>query len=285
MKFVVPPTDDTAEAFSSSLACSRRVDRGYVSLGVDAVATRVHLMDQLFFDDRPPDRLVALARGVGASSNGRCRSTRRLSSCPTSEPLDVDALAASSIEWTLSKLSRDVNRQLQTAMIMRDYAMIQEFRVAMLRLCQAELRHGAGERSRTRRRARLGSTAMLRQISMLRSAMIFRRIGRHNARSCSSRSPTGSAIERITLGLRVRARHAPPRLRPTTAARGTQRASTTPRPRCSTRYEMLRQLVDNTDELSQMLRGGRRGTGVPDRREPRRRRVPSAEAAHPRRGA
>lgn len=243
VKFVVPPDDNTAAAFSSSLhAAAAAAD--FTSLSVDAVSTRVHLMDQVFFDIARQVDWIALARVAvrrAMSAAGYPAPATSLDS----EALSVDALAEHHRVDPV-ELSRDLNRQLQS-MIMRDYAMVQEFRVAMLRLCQAEL--ATGQVTEAERDAVIAWLhGVLRQMSQLRSAMIFRRIGRHNARklffsSCHWVAVNGAAG--VVLELDVRrlgfARRPLPEER-----NGLYYTKTA----LLDAYELLRQLVDNTDELS-----------------------------------
>ena len=71
------------------------------------------------------------------------------------------------------ELKRDVDTELQQR-VHRDYAMVQEFRTAMLRLCQAALR--TGQVTEAEHAAVLDwRRGDLRQISALKSALIFRR--------------------------------------------------------------------------------------------------------------
>jgi hypothetical protein len=88
----------------------------------------------------------------------------------------------------------------------------------------------------------------LRQISLLRSAMIFRRIGRHNARqmlfSLAHWSATnGSAGLVLELDVRRLGFARRPRLEERNGIYYTKAS-------LLDAYELLRQLVDNTDELS-----------------------------------
>ena len=243
VKFVVPPDDDTAEAFSSSLHAEASAAE-FMSLNVDAVATRVHLMDQVFFEIAHQIDWMALARVA-------VRRAMSEAGYPPPDELDpdesigVDALAAHH-RVDPTELARDLNRQLQS-MIVRDYAMVQEFRVAMLRLCQAEL--ATGQVSDAECDAVIAWLhGVLSQLSLLRSAMIFRRIGRHNARklffsTCHWVATNGYAG--VVLELDVRrlgfARRPLPEER-----NGFYYTKTA----LLDAYELLRQLVDNTDELS-----------------------------------
>ena len=188
VKFVVPPDDDTAQDLSAHLL-EVSTARGYASARVDAVTTRIHLMDQLFFDIARQVDWRSLAR-VAIRDAVTAAGFPPASGSDGADALAIDALAAHHA-MDVNELTRDVNRELQQR-IMRDYAMAQEFRVAMLRLCQAEL--ATGQVTEAERDAVVAwLCGELRQMSMLRSAMIFRRIGRHNATRCCSRWRTGSA--------------------------------------------------------------------------------------------
>ena len=240
VKFVVPADDETAGAFSAALL-GRSIAAGYVAVRVDAVATRIHLMDQLFFE---------LARQVDWTALAR-RSVRDaladvgFATATDQDDLGVDSMAARhGVDAT--ELARDVNRHLQQR-IMHDYAMVREFRVAMLRLCQAELATGqVSESERTAVRDWL--TGDVRQMSLLKSALIFRRTGRHNARQLlfslahwlGANGATGLVLELDVRRLGFARRPLPEErdgLYYTKAA-------------VLDAYELLRQLVDNTDELA-----------------------------------
>jgi len=244
VKFVVPANDADAESFCDALDAVSAA-RGYLSVRVDAVTTRIHLIDQVFFDiahqvdwralSRRALREAVAAAGYPAGDDGD----------PSVDPLTAEQLAARhAVDST--ELVRDVNRELQHR-IMRDYSMTLEFRIAMLRLCQAELATGqVTDAERDTIVTWLGGE--LRQMSLLRSAMIFRRIGRHNARALlfslahwvGISGYTGLVIELDVRRLGFARRPLPEErsgLYYTKAA-------------LLDAYEMLRQLVDNTDEMS-----------------------------------
>ena len=213
---------------------------------VDAVDTRIHLIDQVFFDVARQVDWTRWPARVGAPSMVRCRlsAAAELSDERRRSPSTRSRHAT---ESTPSKLSRDVNRQLQTRSC-SDYAMVQEFRVAMLRLCQAQL--ATGQVSEAEHDAVLGLAAR-RAPPDLAAAL------RHDlpADRTTQRPPAAVLHSPLARGQRLTpgscssstcAGSASPAARcPRNAT-----ASTTRRPRCSMRYELLRQLVDNTDELS-----------------------------------
>jgi len=162
-----------------------------------------------------------------------------------SDDVSVEAVAAA-YGVNTGELSRDVNRQLQQD-VQREYAMVGDFRTAMLRLCQAQLR--TGQVTETEHAAVLDwLTGELRQISSLRSAMIFRRIGRHNGRQMLfslSHWLYVNGVAGLLLELDIR------RLAFARRPRPEERSGVYyTRPALMDAYELLRQLIDNTDELS-----------------------------------
>src|SRR6266545_2354776 len=124
VKVAVVGGDRVAERFHTGLAAAATAE-GYLFAAVDAASVRVHLIDQLFF---------AVARQV-----------------------DWHALAvstvASSYDVNPRELYRSVRRQLEQALL-AGAGLAHEFRLAMLRLCQAEL--GAGDVDAAERDAVLG---------------------------------------------------------------------------------------------------------------------------------
>jgi hypothetical protein len=243
VKFVVPADDDTAGAFSSELL-ARTFASNLLPIRVDAVVTRIHLMDQVFFEVARQIDWTILARRTVHQAMGAAGYP------PPADlfgvhPVSVDGLAGLyRVEPT--EVARDINRQLQTG-LMRDFAMVQEFRVAMLRLCQHDM--ATGQVTDTERDAVIAWLhGELRQMSLLRTATIFRRIGRHNARKMFfslCRWVTLNGHAGIVLELDIRrlgfARRPLPEERNgfyyTKAA-------------LLDGYELLRQLVDNTDDMA-----------------------------------
>ena len=243
VKFVVPPNDDVAQNLSAALG-DVAAEHGYLSVRVDAVTTRIHLMDQVFFDIARQVDWRSLARQAVRDAVTAAGYPPANDLDPFDDPLAIDKLAAHhSVD--VNELTRDVNRELQQR-IMRDYAMTLEFRVAMLRLCQSEL--ATGQVTEAEREAVTAwLTGELRQMSMLRSAMIFRRIGRHNARSLLfSLAHWLGVTGRTGLILELDIRRLGFARRPLPEERNglyyTKAA-------LLDAYELLRQLVDNTDEL------------------------------------
>jgi hypothetical protein len=242
VKFVVPPGDDLAPPFMDSFETSAR-EAGYAVARVDSAATRVHLLEQVFF---------AVARQVEWDELAEVAARRALREAGYPEPEDggiaIDRLAAH-YQVEPGELKRDVDRQLQR-LVHHDYAMVNEFRTAMLRLCQAQLRSGqvvGAEHAAVLDWLR----GDLRQISVLKSALIFRRIDRHNARHMLfSLAHWLSVNQRAGLAVTLDIRRLGLARRPSVSERSGHYYTRTA---LLDAYEVLRQLVDNTDEMANCM--------------------------------
>jgi hypothetical protein len=242
LKFVVPPDDGSATEFMGMFAEVAQRARFQVAK-VDAAETRVHLLEQVFFAvSRQVDwdelatvaaRAVLASAGYPASADGRV------------------ALESIAIHYRVDprELKRDVDRHLQER-VHRDYAMVHEFRTAMLRLAQAQLRSGQvvdAEHAAVLDWLR----GDLRQISALKSALIFRRIGRHNARHLLfSLAHWLSVNDRAGLAVVLDIRRLGFARRPSAEERHGHYYT---KASLLDAYEVLRQLVDNTDEMANCI--------------------------------
>ncbi|MGH8921367.1 MAG: BREX system ATP-binding domain-containing protein, partial [Acidimicrobiales bacterium] len=238
VKFAVAPEDGAAVLTRELGEVARAA--GYLVATVDGSETRMHLLEQVFFAVAGQvdwDGLAAVTVGAAATAAGYPP--------PGSGDLSLDRLADHH-RVDSRELKRDLDRELQ-ARVYRDYAMVQEFRIAMLRLCQAQLR--TGQVADAEHAAVLDwLKGELRQISVLKSALIFRRIARHNARqllfslahwlAVNGHAGLVLVLDGHRLGL---ARRPSPEDR-----RGHYYTKTS----LLDAYEVLRQLVDNTDELA-----------------------------------
>ncbi len=242
VRFLVLGGDDVARRWHAGLAAAATED-GYTYVLVDAEQTRVHLMHELF---------TAVSRQV---------DWRRLSSAAVRTAYDgVGLPAPSGADVTVATVarhhdvdSRELNRSVRRRLehtVLADSALAPEFRLAMLRLCHGEL--GSGEVDAGECAAVLG---WLRgepvPLARLRPALIYTRIGRHNARPMLLSLAawlfrnTGSGLV-LDLDL---ARLAVSRRPPMDGREGVyySKAATLDA------YEVLRQLVDATDTLHSAL--------------------------------
>jgi hypothetical protein len=237
---------------------------GYLFVSLDAATTRLHMIDRVFhaiakqvaWDDLAYTFLCATL----AEHQYRLPENRK----------DFGLAQLASLNGLdLGEMRRIINSRLRDRLF-RDYAMSQEFRIAMLRLCEAQLDPqdvGAGMAEAIKEWLQ----GELRLITALRSALIFQRVGRHNGRYmlCSLSHwlhVTGKAGLVIVLDISRFVESSRPK-EPDGSVYYTK-------PAVMDGYEVLRQCIDGTDELEfclivvvappGFLTDDRRGLGVYD---------------------
>jgi len=174
VKFVVTSSDTERVGVQTQLATLAQ-DEGYICAAVNAQDTKIHMMDKFFhqvarriqWDDLASQFVRRLLQENGYqipegkeefSMAGVARMNER------AEPL----------------LRRDLNSWLERA-IYRDTQMCQEFRMAMIRLCLGQMDSGSESPFMTEP-VKTWLCGEIRQISALKEALIFQKIGRTNAR-------------------------------------------------------------------------------------------------------
>lgn len=245
VRLVVAGGGDVAKRFAGGLVEQCRpagASPGFLFAAVDAAATRVHLMDQLFYAVARQVDWMTLAgnvlidayRQAGFPAVGRDVSE-----------LDVAAVAAHhGIDPT--ELYRSVRRVLERT-VLADHDLAHEFRVAMYRLCQALT--GFGDVDAADRAAVLGWLHGDKvPAAQLRSVLLYTKIARHNARAM---------LTSLTRWVRRAG------MTGTVLLLDLERVAVVRRPPAEERngfyyskaatldaYELLRQLIDATDELA-----------------------------------
>lgn len=150
-------------------------EAGYLFVPLDAATTKVHMIDKIF---------NAIAKQVDWRDLAGTFLRSNLSGSHYLLPAGRD-------DFTLERLAelngldpaemqRNVNKVLR-GRLFRDYAMTQEFRIAMMRLCEAQIEPrnaGPGLAEAVEEWLR----GELKLIAALKSALIFQRVGRHNGR-------------------------------------------------------------------------------------------------------
>jgi hypothetical protein len=242
VKVAVVGDDGAADRFEAALAAATATHGGqYVA--ISAESTRVHMVDQVFLAvSRAVDWEGLAAASVRAAYHDAdfpVPSGCGLSGAEVARSHDVDA----------RELYRSVRRLLERSLL-GNPALVSEMGRAILRLAQAHL--GAGDVDASEREAVLGwLRGDLRSISALRSALIYSRIGRHNARAILASAAAlllaagyGGLVVHIDYVRVAEAR------RPPAAERSGfyySKAATLDA------YEVLRQFIDATDELRGVL--------------------------------
>lgn len=239
VKFVVPPT---AESRRQVLDGLREIAEGagYQVALVDAATTKVHFIERVFHE---------VARQVDWDALTRSFLVRALREEGFSLPPEPGALRLAEIAHLNDRpneaLFRNNVRSLLEKRIYRDYEMSQEFRLAMLRLCLAQL--DPDDEPGLEEAVKAWLRGELRLISALRRALIFQKIARHNARhmlfslahwlSLAGRSGLVLGLDISRYADTARLLHRQEGLYYSTAA-------------TLDAYEVLRQLIDATDELT-----------------------------------
>ena len=242
VKVAVVGDGSAADRLESALA-SAAAEHGAQFASTSAETTRVHMIDQAFF---------AIARAIDwedlAAAVVRGAYDAAGFSVPGDSPLVV-AEVARRYDVDVRELYRSVRRLLERSML-GDPVIAPEMGRAMLRLAQAQL--GAGDVDAAEHDAVLGwLRGELRSITPLRSALIYSRIGRHNARAMFS-SAAALLLAAGHRGLIVHldySRIAEARRPPAEARSGFYYSKAA----VLDAYEVLRQFIDATDDLRGIL--------------------------------
>ncbi|MGH8862885.1 MAG: BREX system ATP-binding domain-containing protein [Jatrophihabitantaceae bacterium] len=244
VRFVVTGDDDVAARWHHGLRAVASAD-GYLCASVDAAEVRVHMVDQLY---------AAVAREIDWRALARHQVYQAWDelglATPDTDGLTVAATAARH-DVDVREAARSIRRRLE-ALLLHDSTLAREFRLAVLRLCQAEL--GTGEVADAERDAVL---AWLRvepvALRALRSASLYTRVGRHNARSMlTSLATWRSRVSGTGLVLDLDlARLAVSRRPPVDERTGVYYSKAA----VLDAYEVLRQLVDATDNMRGVFAG------------------------------
>jgi transposase-like protein len=241
VKLVVAGDAGVADRFERSLRAVADQQR-CLTVHLSAETTRAHMIDQVFFAVARQvdwDRIAAAVVSIAYDDIAVPATPGRLTVAEVAADHDLDA----------RELYRSVRRQLEHTLLL-DTSLPRELRRALLRLAQAQL--GSGDvhpdEARVVRDWLTGEPVGLRD---LRAVMIYARIGRHNARSMLT------SVGRLLLraghrGLVLHvdlARLAEARRPPVPERTGTYYTKAN----VLDAYELLRQLIDATDDLVGML--------------------------------
>ncbi len=235
VKFAVAANGSDADDLRHRLLERARA-KGFETASVNAAHVRAHMIDKVFHSLAQQIDWDAHARTVVASA------LNRLGFRVGEGDLGLDSLAELN-DYDPIELRLDLHRALQELTV-KDYDMAQEFRVAMLRLCRSQVDKSDAIQME-REHVLLWLRGELRTISALKQAGIFQRIARHNARhmlASLSRWLAKAGSAGLVLDFDIR-RCAVPR-RPDDALIYYSKAAVIDV------YELLRQLIDSTDELS-----------------------------------
>jgi len=237
VKFVVlPPEADRASVWDSIR--TQAGSRGYLFALADAAKAKLHMMHKLFheiarqvdWEELAQSFLLRLFRQKGYAVSDRA-------------DLVLERIAAL-YNREIHFLRRDCQGWLEEE-IFRDYAMAQEFRIAMVHFCLAQL--GVDDRHRALRPVlKEWLFGDLQHISALKGALIFEKIQRHNARNMlHSLAHWIRKCERrgLVLGLDIGRCFVLRKEEPSEEGLFYSKAA------LLDLYELLRQFIDSTDDL------------------------------------
>lgn len=235
VKFAVA-ADGSADDLREGLLNRARA-RGYMVATVDAAHVRAHMIDRIF---------TSIAQQIDWDATARAVVETALAGLgfkvAVGGDLSLDSLAELN-DYDPIELRLDLNRALQDLTV-HDYELAQEFRIAMLRLCRAQV-DKSDATSTEHEFVLMWLRGELRLISSLKQAGIFQRIARHNARhmlASLSRWVVKAGGTGLVLDFDIR-RCAVPKRPDDELVYYTKAMAIDV-------YELLRQLIDSTDELS-----------------------------------
>lgn len=239
VKFVVSHDPDIAAlnaAFSQQAA-----EHGLVFVRVDSADAKLHMMQDVFF---AVSRQIDWAADAQRFVEGQFQ--RQGYRWPTpGEPVALKEIAdANQVDVTIMR--REFNKWL-TADLMRDTNMAQDFRIAIMQLCLDRLAP-SGHGGETVAPILQWLRGELKLLSPLKSASIYSKITRHNARAmlrslCRWLAVVGHSGLFLALDIRQLTRTA------AAASEGVRYTSGA----VMDAYEVLRQLVDDADLFERLF--------------------------------
>lgn len=242
VKFIVPMEGNDHNQLLSLLRKTAE-EENFLFASVNAVSTKIHMIDRLFHEVARQivwDELSHEFVKNIFTQNGYTLPNR-------SEDFNIQHIAATNnIEEIL--LRKEVQKWLGKG-IFRDYEMSQEFRIAMIRLCLDQL-DTAGPTAFLSNAVKEWLCGELRLISTLKEALIFQKIARHNARHM---------LFSLTHWLRVNGKSGLvlvldiTRYLISTRSKNPDDGFFYSVPALLDAYEVLRQFIDGTDEMDGML--------------------------------
>lgn len=242
VKFAVVGEGGAADRLEGALASATAQGRA-LYVPISAETTRVHMVDQIF---------LAISRAVDWESVAAALIHAAYEEAGFPVPEDAEltvAAVARRHDVDSRELYRSVRRLLERSLL-GNPAIAPEMSRAMLRLAQAQL--GGGDVDTAEHDAVLGWLhGELRSITALRSALIYTRIGRHNARAMLVSTAVlllssgyRGLVMQLDLGRLAEGRRPPAELR---SGFYYSKAAVLDA------YEVLRQFIDATDDLRGVL--------------------------------
>lgn len=174
VKFAVPMEDGDYGELQSALRKTAE-DENYFFSSADAVSTKIHMIDKLFY---------AVARQIDWDDLSRTFVREIFAQNGYALPAQNDGFDFQHIAAINRREEKFLRKEVQSWFedkIFHDFNMSQEFRIAMIRLCLEQL-DPVGPSSFLSNAVKEWLRGELRLISALKDALIFQKITRNNAR-------------------------------------------------------------------------------------------------------
>ena len=242
VKFVVPMEDDDHNQLLNLLRKTSE-EQDYLFASVNAVSTKIHMIDKLFHEVARQidwDELSHAFVKKMFTQNGYELPIQR-------EDFNLQHVAAINEREEIF-LRKEVQRWLEKE-IFHDFEMSQEFRIAMIRLCLDQL-DTTGPAAFLSNAVKEWLRGELRLISTLKEALIFEKIARHNARHMLFSLSHWLRINGksgLVLALDIT------RYLISTRSKNPDAGFFYSLPAVLDAYEVLRQFIDGTDEMEGCL--------------------------------
>ncbi len=242
VKFVVADGESGRKTVIDELGNAAR-DEDIVFISVDAGKTKIHLIDHLF---------TAVARQIDWDELTYSFVSRLLKENGCQQPADRTELSLARVAELNNReeafLRQDINGWLEKR-IYRDFRMCQEYRLALIKLSLTQLDPGEAA-SALASNLKAWLRGELPRISVVKPALIFQKVARHNARHMLyslahwlNKNGRGGLVLALDVSRYMSAS------RPKEPD-GSLYYST---PATMDLYELLRQFIDGTDDLENCL--------------------------------
>ena len=242
VKFCVPMEDIEHNRL---LPLLRKIseEENYIFTSVDAVSTKIHLIDKLFHE---------VARQIDWDELSYTFVKKLFTQNGYELPIQRDDFNIQYIAGLNQREEMFLRRELRSWLekeIFSDFEMSQEFRIAMIRLCLNQL-DTAGPSDFLSNAVKEWLQGELRLISTLKEALIFQKITRHNARHMLFSLAHWLRINGksgLVLALDIT------RYLISTKSKNPDEGFFYSLPAVLDVYEVLRQFIDGTDEMEGLL--------------------------------
>lgn len=238
VKFVVPMEEFGHDHLRDELRRAAE-EEGYLFAFVDAASTKIHMVDKLFHE---------VARQVDWDGLAYSFVTRIFKENKYELPAARDEFNLQQIairnKREVMLLRKELHTWLEEA-IYRDFEMSQEFRIAMIQLCKAQIDPGGADPFLSNA-VKEWLRGELRLISVLKGALLFQKVARHNARHMLfslAHWLKMNGRNGLVLNLDISRYTVPARPKDSVDSFYYSTSATLDA------YEVLRQFIDGTDEL------------------------------------